>query len=61
MFPFDKNSGTIIQNEGFAKKIRYYYVGKLLVPAGICKKQTVENSFQRKERDYSIKNEFPLI
>ena len=33
----DKNSNSISQNEGFAKKIRLHYAENLLSPAGISK------------------------
>ena len=38
LFLKDRNSDSITQNEGFVKKIRFYYAEKLLLPVGICKK-----------------------
>ena len=35
LFPIDTNSDSTSQNEGFVKKIRFHYAGKLLSPAGI--------------------------
>ena len=37
LFPIDINSDSTSQNEGFVKKIRFHYAGKLLSPAGIYK------------------------
>ena len=36
LFTLDKN--PINQDEGFAKKIRFHYTEKMLLPAGISKK-----------------------
>ena len=35
LFPIGINSDSTSQNEGFVKKIRFRYAGKLLSPAGI--------------------------
>ena len=35
LLPIDINSDSTSQNEGFVKKIRFHYAGKLLSPAGI--------------------------
>ena len=35
LFSIDINSDSTSQNEGFVKKIRFHYAGKLLSPAGI--------------------------
>ena len=45
LFPIDINSDSTSQNEGFVKKIRFHYAGKLLSPAGISKKH-VKIGFQ---------------
>ena len=45
LFPIDTNSDSTSQNEGFVKKIRFHYAGKLLSPAGISKKH-VKIGFQ---------------
>ena len=45
LFPIDINSDSTSQNEGFIKKIRFHYPGKVLSPAGISKKQ-VKIGFQ---------------
>ena len=37
LFPLDKNSDSISQNDRFVKKIRFQYVEKLLSPAEISK------------------------
>ena len=37
-FPIDRNSDFTSQNEGFVKKICFYYAEKLLSLAGISKK-----------------------
>ena len=38
LFPIDIISDSTSQNEGFFKKVRLHYPGKLLSPAGISKK-----------------------
>ena len=38
LFPIDINSDSTSQTEGFVKKIRFHYGGKLLSHAGISKK-----------------------
>ena len=45
LLPVDINSDSTSQNEGFVKKIRFHYAGKLLSPAGISKKY-VKIAFQ---------------
>ena len=45
LLPIDINSDSTSQNEGFVKKIRFHYAGKLLSPAGISKKH-VKIGFQ---------------
>ena len=45
LFSIDRNFESTNQNEGFVKKIRFYYAEKLLSPAGISRK-TVINGFQ---------------
>ena len=45
LFPIDINSDSTSQNEGFVKKIRFHYAGKLLSPSGISKKH-VKTGFQ---------------
>ena len=45
LFPIDINSDSTSQNEGFVKKIRFHYAGKLLSPSGISKKY-VKTGFQ---------------
>ena len=45
LLPIDINSDSTSQNEGFVKKIRFHYAGKLLSPAGISKKH-VKNGFK---------------
>ena len=45
LFPININSDPTSQNEGFVKKIRFFYAGKLLSPAGISKKH-VKIGFQ---------------
>ena len=45
LLPVDINSDSTSQNEGFVKKIRFHYAGKLLSPAGISKKH-VKIGFQ---------------
>ena len=44
LFPIDRNSDSTSQNEGFVKKIRFHYAGKLLSPTGLSK-QTRKNGF----------------
>ena len=39
LFPIDINSDSTNQNEGFVKKIRFHYAGKLLSPGRISKKK----------------------
>ena len=38
LFPIDRNSDSISQNEGFLKTIPFHYAEKLLYLAGIAKK-----------------------
>ena len=45
LFPIDINPDSTSQNEGFIKKIRFHYAGRLLSPAGISKKY-VKIAFQ---------------
>ena len=45
LFPIDINSDSTSQNEGFVKKRRFHYAGKLFSPAGISKKH-VKIGFQ---------------
>ena len=45
LFPIDINSDSTSMNEGFIKKIRFHYAGKLLSPAGMSKKH-VKIGFQ---------------
>ena len=45
LFSIDRNFDSTNQNEGFVKKICFYYAEKLLSPAGISRK-TVINGFQ---------------
>ena len=45
LFPITINSDSTGKNEGFVKKIRFHYAGKLLSPAGISKKH-VKIGFQ---------------
>ena len=45
LFSINKNSDSTSQNEGFVKKIRFHYAGKLLSSAEISKKH-VTNGFQ---------------
>ena len=45
LFSIDKNSDSTSQNEGFVKKIRFHYSGKLFSSAEISKKH-VTNGFQ---------------
>ena len=45
LFPIDINSDFTSQNEGFVKKIRLHYAGKLLSPAGMYEKH-VKIGFQ---------------
>ena len=45
LFSIDRNSDSNSPNKGFVKKIRFYYAGKLISPAGISK-NIRKNDFQ---------------
>ena len=42
LFPLDKNSDSISQNEGFVKNIRFHYAEKLLSTVGISKNNSLK-------------------
>ena len=45
LFLIGRNSDSNSQNKGFVKKIRFYYAGKLVLPAGVFK-NIRKNDFQ---------------